>query len=113
MPYQLFFLCLTNIFVQIFFSVQVEARMRVISNKLEDEQKFQEAEVFTKTADSSRLVRLYLEAFLNPGVSCNERLTCMAYVLQYLRSFAVLASLPTLSYILVQAECAPEQRSGR
>ena len=60
--------------------------MRIISNKLEDEQKFEEAQIFTKTADSCRLVRLYLEAFLNPGVSCNERLTCMAYVLQYLRS---------------------------
>ena len=77
---------LNIIFSQIFFSVQVEARMRIISNILEDQQDFAAALVFSNSAESCRLIRLYLEAFLNPGVSADERLSCLSYVLQYLRS---------------------------
>ena len=82
------------IFPKIFFSVQVEARMRVISCKLEDQQKYDEARIFHDTADTCRLFRLYLESFLNPGVSAEERLTCMAYVLQSLRSMYNPWSMP-------------------
>ena len=68
--------------------------MRVIANLLEDQQKYEEAEMFSDTADSCRLVRLYLESFLNPGVSAEERLCCMAYVLRYLRSMYNPWSMP-------------------
>jgi hypothetical protein len=80
--------------LQIFFSVQVEARMRVISNLLEDDQKYALAEDFSDTADSCRLIRLYLESFLTPGVSAKERLTCMSYVLGHLRSMYNPWSMP-------------------
>ena len=74
--------------------MQVEARLRVISNLLEDQENYEEAKIFCETADSCRLIRLYLESFLNPGVSAEERLTCMAYVLRHLRSMYNPWSMP-------------------
>ena len=68
--------------------------MRIISMKLEEEGRFRSSQMFSKTADSCRLVRLYLESFINPGVSSEERLSCMAYVLQFLRSLYNPWSMP-------------------
>lgn len=68
------------------FSVQTEARMRVVANQLENMNKLKEAQLFDDTANSCRLIRLYLMTFLNPGIGAKDRLECLAYIVHCLRS---------------------------
>ena len=68
------------------FSVQTEARMRVVAGQLESMNKLREAQLFEDTANSCRLLRLYLTAFLGAGFEAKDRLECLTYIIMSLRS---------------------------
>ena len=68
------------------FSVQTEARMRCLAGQLEHLNMMEAAKMFEDTANSCRLVRLYLTAFLGAGISVTERLECLSYIVLSLRS---------------------------
>ena len=71
---------------RIMFSVQVEARMRNLSHQFGAENDRLTANNFLNTANSCRLVRLYIEAMMGPGISSFERLSCLSFILASLRA---------------------------
>ena len=71
---------------RIMFSIQVEARLRNLSLQFQAEDDKSNEEDFLATANSCRLVRLYIEANMAPGIPSFERLSCLSYIILTLRS---------------------------